>query len=65
VPFTAGCAAAGAIVWVVGAVDVTVDDFPQRQPEAQNVNIITINTDSVAGLFTNTSWMDTGSMQFP
>ncbi|MEA2165168.1 MAG: hypothetical protein QOK37_3295 [Thermoanaerobaculia bacterium] len=64
VPLTAGCAAAGAIVWVVGAVDVSAD-FPQRQPDSDNINIINVNTDSVAALFTDTSSMDTDPMQFP
>jgi hypothetical protein len=65
VPFTAGCAAAGAIVCVVGAVEVTDDDFPPRQPAKQSANVTTINTDSVAGLFTDTSLMDIHLMQFP
>ena len=65
VPFTAGWAAAGAIVCVVGAVEVTDADFPQRQPATQSTNIITINTDGLIALFTDTSWMVTDTMQFP
>lgn len=64
VPLSAGWAAAGAMVCVVGAVDVTADDFPHPQADRQN-NAIRIGTDSVTGLFTNTSWMDTDAMQFP
>jgi hypothetical protein len=65
VPFTAGCAAAGAIVCVVGAVELTDADFPQRQPAVQSTNVNTINTDGLIALLTDTSWMVTDSMQFP
>lgn len=65
VPFTAGCAAAGAIVCVVGAVELTAADFPQRQPAVQSTNVNTINTDGLIALLTDTSWMVTDSMQFP
>ena len=64
VPLTAGWAAAGAIVCVVGAVEVSAD-FPQRQPDSDNSDIIRVNNDSVAALFTDTSSMDTDPMQFP
>ncbi len=65
VPFTAGWAAAGAIVCVVGAVERTAVDLPQRQPARQSTNVITINTDGLIALLTDTSWMVTDSMQFP
>jgi hypothetical protein len=40
-------------------------DLPQRQPARQSTNVITINTDGLIALLTDTSWMVTDSMQFP
>ena len=64
-PFNAGWAAAGAIVCVVGTVELTDAAFPQRQPAVQSTNVNAINTDGLIALLTDTSWMVTDPMQFP
>ena len=54
-PFVDGWPLAGAMVWVVGAVEEVADDFRPRQAGTKITSDNTIRSDNLAVFFTDTS----------